>query len=279
MKKIIAACIAVALSVGAFAQGAAQLSGSYTWGGSTTVGPIAQQAIEQFMKDNPGVKLSYELTGSGAGVKSLLAGQYSLAGSSAELNADQLAAGAVATPIAMDGISIVVNKGVKLANITKANLAKIFHGEITNWKDVGGPDMKIVVVNRDEASGTYGSFIDIFLKPFYKGDYFTNNAIVTKENGEVAAKVTATPGAIGYVGIAFADQVIKAGGRELMVDGVAPTVANVISKKYPGSRYLYLVTKGQPVAGTAEKAFIDFVLSPKGQAIVKAADFIPLPKK
>ena len=283
MKKIMAVCAAVALAMGALAQGAAQgaakLSGSYTWGGSTTVGPIAQQAIEQFMKDNPGVKLSYELTGSGAGVKSLLAGQYGLAGSSAELNADQLAAGAVATPIAMDGISIVVNKGVKLANISKANLAKIFHGEITNWKDVGGPDMKIVVVNRDEASGTYGSFIDIFLKPFYKGDYFTKNAIVTKENGEVAAKVTATPGAIGYVGIAFADQVVKAGGRELMVDGVAPTVANVVAKKYPGSRYLYLVTKGQPVAGSVEKAFIDFVLSPKGQAIVKAADFIPLPKK
>jgi len=281
MKKIIAACIAVALSAGAFAQGAAQLSGSFTWGGSTTVGPIAQQAIEQFMKDNPGVKASYELTGSGAGVKSLLAGQYSLAGSSAELNADQLAAGAVATPIAMDGISIVVNKGVKLANISKADLARIFHGEITNWKDVGGPDMKIVVVNRDEASGTYSSFYDIFLKSAYpdKATAFTKNAIVTKENGEVAAKVTATPGAIGYVGIAFADQVVKAGGRELMVDGVAPTVANVIAKKYAGSRYLYLVTKGQPVAGSVEKAFIDFVLSAKGQAIVKAADFIPLPKK
>ena len=281
MKKIMAACIAVALSAGAFAQGAARLSGSFTWGGSTTVGPIAQQAIEQFMKDNPGVKASYELTDSGAGVKSLLAGQYSLAGSSAELNADQLAAGAVATPIAMDGISIVVNKGVKLANISKANLAKIFHGEISNWKDVGGPDMKIVVVNRDEASGTYSSFYDIFLKSAYpdKAMAFTKNAIVTKENGEVADKVTATPGAIGYVGIAFADQVVKAGGRELMVDGVAPTVANVVAKKYPGSRYLYLVTKGQPVVGSVEKTFIDFVLSPKGQAIVKAADFIPLPKK
>jgi phosphate transport system substrate-binding protein len=279
MKKILVLCLALLAVAGTFAQSAPQLSGSFTWGGSTTVGPIAQQAIEQFMKDKPGVKASYELTGSGAGVKALLAGQYSLAGSSAELNADQTGAGAVATPIAMDGISVVVNKNVKLANISKANLAKIFHGEITNWKDVGGPDMKIVVVNRDEASGTYGSFIDIFLKPFYKSDYFTKDAIVTKENGEVAAKVTATPGAIGYVGIAFADQVLKAGGRELMVDGVAPTVANVIAKKYPGSRYLYLVTKGHPVAGSVEKAFIDFLLSPKGQAIVKSADFIPLPKK
>lgn len=278
MKKILATGLVAAMAISA---SFAQLSGTFTWGGSTTVGPIAQQAIEQFMKDNTGVKVSYELTGSGAGIKSLLAGQYSLAGSSAELNADQSAAGAVATPIALDGLSVVVNRNVKVANLTKANLAKIFHGEITNWKDVGGPDMKIVVVNRDEASGTYASFYDIFMKALYadKAMAYTKDAIVTKENGEVAAKVTATPGAIGYVGIAFADQVVKAGGREVMVDGSAPTVANVIAKKYAGSRYLYLVTKGKPVAGSVEKAFIDFVLSPKGQAIVKAADFIPLPKK
>ena len=205
MKKIIALALALVAVTGPVLAQSGGLSGTFTWGGSTTVGPIAQQAIEQFIKDNPGVKVSYELTGSGAGVKSLLAGQYSLAGSSAELNADQLAAGAVATPIALDGISIVVNKNVKLANISKANLARIFHGDITNWKDVGGPDMKIVVVNRDEASGTYSSFYDIFLKSAYpdKATAFTKNAIVTKENGEVAAKVTATPGAIGYVGMAF----------------------------------------------------------------------------
>jgi phosphate transport system substrate-binding protein len=276
MKKIMAVCAGLALAAASFAQ----LSGNYTWGGSTTVGPIAQQAIEQFMKDNSGLKISYELTGSGAGVKSLLAGQYSLAGSSAELNADQTAGGAVATPIALDGISIIVNRNVKIANLSKANLARIFHGEITNWKDVGGPDMKIVVVNRDEASGTYASFYEIFLKSSYadKASAFTKDAIVTKENGEVAAKVTSTPGAIGYVGIAFADQVVKAGGREVMVDGNAPTVANVVAKKYAGSRYLYLVTKGEPKAGSVEKAFIDFVLSAKGQAIVKSADFIPLPK-
>jgi phosphate transport system substrate-binding protein len=280
MKKILVFALAVLALTCGFAQGAAPLSGSYTWGGSTTVGPIAQQAIERFMKDNPGLKISYELTGSGAGVTSLLAGQYSLAGSSAELSSAQIAGGALATPIALDGLTIVVNRNVKLANITKANLARIFHGEVTNWKEVGGADMKIVVVNRDESSGTYSSFYDIFLKASYpdKAGAYTKNAIVTKENGEVAAKVTATPGAIGYVGMAFADELVKAGGRELMIDGVAPTVANVVAKKYAGSRYLYVVTKGKPAAGSVEKAFTDFLLSPKGQAIVKSTDFIPLPK-
>ena len=277
MKKIMALGLALAITTSAFAQ----LSGNFTWGGSTTVGPIAQQALEQFQKDNPGVKISYELTGSGAGITSLLSGQYSLAGSSAELNNDQISKGAVATPIAMDGLTVVVNKDIKLANITRANLAKVFHGEIVNWKDLGGQDAKIVVVNRDESSGTIVSFYDIFLKSAYpdRSTAFTKNALVTKENGEVAAKVASTPGAIGYVGMGFVEEVIKAGGRELMIDGIIPSVANVIAKKYSGSRYLYIVTKGAPVSGSVEKAFIDFLLSPKGQAIVKSTEFIPLPKK
>ncbi|MEI6875302.1 MAG: phosphate ABC transporter substrate-binding protein [Spirochaetota bacterium] len=278
MKKTFFAALALAMAIPA---AFAQLSGTFTWGGSTTVSPIAYAAIEQFQKDNPGVKITYESTGSGAGITSLLKDQYSLAGSSSELSQAQKDGGAFATAIGMDGLSVVVNKNVKLSNITKANLAKVYHGDITNWKDLGGVDAKIVVVNRDEASGTYVSFYDIFLKSSFAKitEAYTKDAIVTKESGEVAAKVTATPNSIGYIGMAFSDQVVAAGGRELMVDGVAPTVANVVTKKYGGSRFLYVVTKGEPKAGSVEKAFSDFLLSPKGQAIVKSTDYIPLPKK
>ncbi|HRZ64612.1 MAG TPA: substrate-binding domain-containing protein, partial [Spirochaetia bacterium] len=165
------------------------------------------------------------------------------------------------------------------SNITTDNLAKIYHGDIVNWKDVGGPDLPIVVVNRDESSGTYVAFWEIVCqKPFGKAIAYTKNAIVAKENGEVAAKVASTPGSIGYVGMAFVEEVTKAGGRNLMVNGVADTIANVVAKKYPISRQLYLVTKGEAAAGSVEKAFIDYVLSPKGQAIVKSVDFIPVPK-
>jgi phosphate transport system substrate-binding protein len=276
MKKIILAALALAAAAGAFAQ----LSGTASWGGSTTVAPIAYAAIEQFQKDNPGVKLTYESTGSGAGLTALAAGQISMAGSSADLSDQQLKDGLKPIVIALDGLTVVVNKNVKLSNITRANLAKIYHGDISNWKDVGGTDMKIVVVNRDESSGTYKSFWELVLqKDFGKTIAYVKDAIATKENGEVAAKVSGTPGAIGYVGLAFAEQVVKAGGRELMIDGVASTVANVIAKKYPISRNLYLVTKGDAPAGSLEKAFIDFVLGPKGQAIVKSTDYIPVPKK
>ncbi len=274
MKRFLAVALAVALASGAFAQ----LSGTYTFGGSTTVAPIAYAAIEQFQKDNPGLKISYEATGSGAGLKALLAGEISLSGSSAEWSASDLQ-DAKATVIALDGMSVVVNKNVKLSNIAIANLAKVYHGDITNWKDLGGQDMKIVVVNRDEASGTYASFWELVCQAsFGKKVAYTKDAIVTKENGEVAAKVASTPGSIGYVGMAFADQVEKAGGRRLLVNGVKDTVPNVISKKYPLARSLFILTKGDPAEGSVEKAFIDFVLSPKGQAIVKSSDFIPVPK-
>jgi phosphate transport system substrate-binding protein len=275
MKRFVVAVLALAACSGAFAQ----LSGTYTFSGSTTVAPIAYAAIEQFQKENPGVKISYEAVGSGAGLKALAAGQASLAGSSAELSPEQLAAGLKPVAIALDGLSVVINKSVKLSNIMSANLAKIYHGDIANWKDVGGPDKKIVIVNRDESSGTYVAFWEIVCqKPFGKAIAYTKDALVAKENGEVAAKVASTPGAIGYVGMAFADEVVKAGGRKLMVDGVADTIANVVAKKYPLSRKLYLVTKGEAPAGSAEKAFIDYVLSPKGQAIVKSVDYIPVPK-
>jgi len=276
MKKIALALIALVAVTGAFAQ----LNGTYTFGGSTTVAPIAYPAIEQFQKDNPGVKISYEAVGSGAGLKGLLAGQFTLAGSSAEFTADQLQ-GAVPTEIALDGLSVIVNKkdtGIK--NISMADLARIYHGDVTNWKQVGGADKPIVVVNRDESSGTYAAFWELVCqKPFGKAIAYTKNTIVTKENGEVAVKVLSTPGAIGYVGMAFAQEVVKAGGIELSIDKVLPTTANVIAKKYPISRYLYLITKSAPAAGSVEKAFIDFILSPKGQAIVKSADYIPLPRK
>jgi len=275
MQRIVLALVVLFATAGAFAQP----SGSYTFSGSTTVAPIAYAAIEQFQKAHAGVKISYEAVGSGAGLKALAAGQASLAGSSAELSPEQLAAGLKPVAIALDGLSVVINKSVKLSNITAANLAKIYHGDITNWKDVGGPDRKIIVVNRDESSGTYVAFWEIVCqKSFGKAIAYTKDALVAKENGEVAAKVSSTPGAIGYVGMAFAEEVVKAGGRKLMVDGVADTIPNVVAKKYPLSRKLYLVTKGDAPAGSVEKAFIDYVLSAKGQAVVKSVDFIPVPK-
>lgn len=283
MKKLIVAVTALTLvSAFAFAEGKkeaakpaapAGISGTFTWGGSTTVAPIAYKAIEAFQKSNPGAKISYEGVGSSTGLKQLQAGVYTLAGSSRHVKDEEKAAGIVPVAICLDGLSVVVNKDVPVNNLTKDQLLKIYSGAVSNWKDVGGPDAPMVVINRDETSGTYAAMKEMVLdsaKAKYRSD-----ALVAKENGEVAAKVASTPHAIGYIGMAFVDQVVSAGGKTVLIDGVEPTMANVINKSYPLSRNLFVATKANP--GAAEKAFIDFLLSPKGQAIVKSVDYIPLP--
>lgn len=286
MKKFILAVTALALvSALAFAGGKTEaakptapagVSGTYTFGGSTTVSPIAFKAIEAFTKENPNAKIAYESVGSSTGIKQLAAGVYSLAGSSRHVTDAEKASGLLPTAICLDGLTIVVNKDVPVSNLTIEQLRDIYSGAISNWKDVGGPDAPMVVLNRDETSGTYAAMKEMVLDPAkvkYRAD-----ALVAKENGEVAAKVASTPHAIGYIGMAFVEQVVSAGGKTVLVGGVEPTMGNVINKSYPLSRNLFVVTKGTPAAGTAEKAFLDFLLSDKGQAIVKSVDYIPLPK-
>lgn len=275
MKKIISLAALVALgSAFLFAAGGQKLSGSYTFGGSTTVQPIANVAIEQFVKKNPGVKISYEGVGSGTGLKQLAEGTLSLSGSSRDLKKSELDAGLVPVSIARDALTVVVNKDVPVANLSAAQLAGIYAGTITNWKEVGGKDEAIVVVNRDETSGTFSSFKEIVMDKQKLS--FTKNAIVAKENGEVAAKVAGTPGAIGYVGLGYVGEVSSAGGKALLIDGIESSVQNALSGAYPLSRSLYLVTKGALKAGSVEKAFVDYILSARGKIIVKEAGFVPL---
>jgi phosphate transport system substrate-binding protein len=252
----------------------AKLSGSYTFGGSTTVQPIANVAIEQFVKANPGVKISYEGLGSGTGLKQLAEGTLSLSGSSRELKDSETAAGLIPVVIARDALTVVVNKDITVANLTKDQLVGIYAGTIVNWKEVGGKDEPIVVVTRDETSGTYSAFKELVLDP--KKASFTKNAIVAKENGEVAAKVASSPGAVGYVGLGFVEEITNAGGKALSIDGIVPSVATTLDSTYGLSRSLYLVTKGAAKAGSVEKAFIDYILSARGKVIVKEAGFVPL---
>ncbi len=284
VRKTIVSAAAVLFAVGAvFAGGSKEsaparnpssLTGTYTFGGSTTVQPIANGVIEAMTAANPGLKISYEGVGSGTGLKQLSADTLSLAGSSRDLKQSEFEEGLVPSVIAKDGIAIVVNRDVPIANISKDQLAQIFSGKITNWKELGGSDEVIRLINRDEASGTYSSFKEIVLDP--AGAEFSRNAIVAKENGEVAAKVASTPGAVGYVGLGFVEEIVKAGGKALMIDGITPSSETVLNNTYPVSRDLYVVTKGPVQAGSIQAAFIDYALSPRGAVIVKDAGFVPV---
>ncbi len=278
MKKLFLILLVTMTSFALFAQGQGETTEkqvkNYTFGGSSTVAPIAKSAIPEFEKENPSVKLGYETLGSSTGIKQLIAGTLSLAGSSRELKSSEVDQNCVPTTIALDGLSVGVNSSVNVSNLSIAQLAAIFSGEITNWSEVGGKDMKIELIERDETSGTYGSFNEIVLES--QGKEPTKNAIIAKENGEVATKIASTPGSIGYIGMAFNSIITNAGGKILSIDGVDPTPANVLNKSYPISRALYVVTIGEPKDGTVEKDFIDFLLSRKGQSIVEECEFIPL---
>jgi len=249
----------------------------YTFGGSSTVAPIANAAIVGFEEANPGVDVTYETTGSSVGIKNIINGTFSLAGSSRELKESEVDQGVIKTPIALDGITVAVNKNVSIANLSMEQLANIFSGNITNWKEVGGEDMPIELIVRDETSGTYGSFTEIVIQDTLgKTASQAKKAIVAKENGEVATKIASTPGAIGYIGMGFASIVTNKGGKEVSIDGVLPTIDNVIDKAYPISRSLYIVTVGSPKEGSIESKFISYLLSDKGQDIVAEKQFIPL---
>ncbi|MGD1821267.1 MAG: phosphate ABC transporter substrate-binding protein [Pleomorphochaeta sp.] len=276
MKKIFILLMVAMASLSIFASGSSEEETVsvtyYTFGGSSTVAPIVKSIIPEFEKENPSINVGYETLGSSTGIKQLLAGTLSLSGSSRDLKASELEKNCVPTTIALDGLSVGVNASVNISNLSLAQLAAIFSGEITNWSEVGGKDVKIELIERDETSGTYGSFNEIVLES--QGKEPTKNAIIAKENGEVATKIASTPGSIGYIGMAFNNIITNAGGKILSIDGVEPKPENVINKSYPISRSLYVVTIGEPKEGTVEKDFIDFILSRKGQAIVEESEFI-----
>ena len=272
---VIPAMIAIALSL--FAAGGGEKGrdfvGDYAFGGSTTVEPVILAAIEEFREIYPGARISYDSQGSSVGIKGVIAGTYSLGGSSRDLKDSEKTEGVLATMIALDGVAVIVNKAsVPVDNLTLEQIAGIFAGEIVNWNQVGGPNAAIVVFNRDEASGTRDCFNEIVIKP--AGKKFSPSAAVVTSNGDMVSKVGGIPYSIGYCGFGYIgkDQRTKA----VNVNSVAPIVANVLNKTYAIMRTLAIVHKGPVAADTLEMAFIDFLLSANGQAIVKEEGFIPL---
>lgn len=255
-------------------------NGTYKLGGSTTVDPIARSAIEAFAKKHPGAKLSYDAQGSGVGINGVRDGVYSLGGSSRELTAAEKQAGLIENPIALDGLAVIVNNSVPLADLTRKQIADIFNGTITNWKDLGGPDKPVVVIVRDESSGTRVAFSELVLQKEYKKDdpkvAVLKDAITVTSNGDMASKVGTTPDSIGYCGEGFLQEARSAGAKPVSVNGVHVSAKTVLDKSYPISRALYFISKGPMKEGSVEKAFFDFVVSPEGQKIVKQEGFIQL---
>jgi phosphate transport system substrate-binding protein len=240
--------------------------------GSTTVLPVAQKAADSYMAAHRNADI--QVTGGGSSVGVQAAGEKTadIGISSRDVKADELKKypGFVITPIAKDGVAIIVNPGNSVTDLTIAQIKGIYTRDYTNWKQVGGPDMPIVVVGRDSASGTR----EYFTSSVMSGGNYSPVMLEKNSNGAVQQTISQTPGAIGYVGLGFLDPSVKA--LKININGTLfePTVDNVLIGKYPLSRSLYLITNGAP-AGLA-RDYIAYILSPEAQSLLKEEGFVPL---
>jgi phosphate transport system substrate-binding protein len=241
--------------------------------GSTTILPIAEEAGKSFEAANEGMSVLVSGMGSSAGIEAVSAGTSDIGTSSRDLKDEEQDLGLIDTPIAFDGIAVIVNPGNSVDGLSTDQLRQVFSGEITNWRDVGGDDRPINLVNRDEASGTREAFKKIVMG---EDAVFDRSAVVLPGTGQVRDVVARSEGAIGYISVGFVDpRFTGTSVKALAIDGVEPSEATVATKEYPIARTLHFFTKGKP-SGLA-KTYIDHILSDKVQAgVIIDAGFVPV---
>lgn len=240
--------------------------------GSTTVLPVAQMTAEKYMAEHPDVKISLSGSGSGNGIKAIIDGTTDIGMTSRFISdkevtlANEKGVYPVPFRIALDAIVPIVNKSNTVTSLSMAQLKDIYLGKIKDWKEIGGTPGQIVVVSRDSSSGTFGVWKDIVMT----GERVIPSALTVPSNGGVVQAIGTTPGAIGYVSLGYLNSDIK----DVRVDGVKGTEENTLNGSFPISRGLFMFTKGWPEGETA--AFIFYILSKPGMALVKEAGSIPL---
>jgi len=243
-----------------------------TVSGSTTILPIAEQAAELYTEKNPTTSVLVSGLGSSAGIEAVSAGTAQIGTASRDLKEEEMSLGLVDTPIAYDGIAVIVSPKNPVDDLTVEQLQDVFAGVITNWSELGGEDRHIELVNRDEASGTREAFKKVVMEDVP----FDPRAAVLPGTGQVRDVVARAPGAIGYISLGFVEpRFTDVEVKALKVDGVTPSEKSVADQSYPIGRRLHFLTKGEPT-GLA-KAYIDFVLSDTIQkGVVVDAGFIPV---
>ncbi|MDU4884856.1 phosphate ABC transporter substrate-binding protein [uncultured Clostridium sp.] len=235
--------------------------------GSTSIGPLMEKIQEKYEEENSGVTLEIQQNGSGAGIKDVISGISEIGMSSRELKDDEKTS-VQGTIVAYDGIALLVNPENPVKNISLEDVKKIYTGEITNWKELGGDDSTIVVVSREEGSGTRDAFQEIV---GYESEELLKDATISDGSGAVKTTVAGNKNAIGFASFEYIDNTVAA----LNIDDVEPTADNVKSGSYKISRPFILVTKEDSLTEDGQK-LIDFALSDEGQQIVEENKLITI---
>lgn len=271
-KRIFAAITAVCLMAvaltgcGSKTSESESLNGKVTLAGSTSMEKLCEAMSESFMEANPGVTVTVEYTGSGAGLESLAAGSVDIGNASRGLKDGEKADGSVENIVAIDGIAVITEKSNSVTDISAENLSKIYTGEIANWSEIGGADMPIVVIGREAGSGTRDAFEEL-LEVKDACAY----AQELDSTGAVLAKVASTPGAIGYVSLDVVDDTVIG----LMIDGVEPTEEQILAGSYLLQRPFVMATKGEiSEQNEVVQAWFAYINSDAGKEVIKKVGLI-----
>lgn len=260
-------------SNGASNVGGSGVSGSLNVEGSDTMVNLSNSWAEQFMTENPDVNIAVKGGGSGNGIAALINGTADFANASREMKDEEIqqakdnGVNPIETPVASDGIAVIVNSANGVTGLTIDQLGKIYRGEITNWRDVGGEDAEIVLLSRDSSSGTYEYFKEAVVG---EDQNYAKAAKLLPSTQAIVEETTNNEAAIGYVGVGYVTGDVKV----LEIDGVAASVESVLAGEYPISRKLYMYSNGDPAG--AGKAFVDWILGAAGQKVVEDEGFVPL---
>ena len=243
-----------------------ELNGTIKLAGSTSMEKLCEAMSESFMEKNPGVTVTVEYTGSGAGLESLAAGSVDIGNASRGLKDEEKASGAVENIVAIDGIAVITNKSCSIKDVTSKDLAKIYTGEITDWAELGGEEQPIIVIGREAGSGTRDAFEELL-----EVKDVCAYAQELDSTGAVLAKVGTTPGAIGYVSLDVVDDTVSG----LKIDGVEPTEEEILAGNYMLQRPFVMATKGEiSEQNELVQAWFNYINSDDGKEVIKQVGLI-----
>jgi phosphate transport system substrate-binding protein len=232
--------------------------------GSTSVQPFADRWAETFLKSRPGCFVNVQGGGSSAGIQAALSGAADIGTSSRELKADEKSLNEIV--VARDGLAVIVHPSNEVRGLSLGEVRLVFSGDIPSWKYLGGGDRPITVVTREEGSGTRGAFQELVMGK----ERISRGAIVEDSNGTVREIVAGDPHAIGYISLGLVSDRVRA----LLLDGAVPGEAAIRDGTYKLIRPFLFVTRGAPAGMSRD--FVDFVLSPEGQEIIRKEGLLPV---